>query len=70
MKYEDAGVTKYLIYRARAEESLTMYKTLPASAAGFEDSGVEMSTGYTYRVKAVFRDGTESVFSEAVQIKY
>ena len=69
-QYEANGVTKYLVYRSRETDGLSLYKALPATAGGFEDKGVDINTGYTYRVKAVFRDGTESAFSDAVQIQY
>jgi hypothetical protein len=43
---------------------------MPAVSQGFIDTGLTMETIYHYRVKAVFKDGAESPFSDEVKIEY
>jgi uncharacterized protein len=68
--YLEPNVVKYFIYRAEGDAPLTLYGTIIGSAAGFADARLTINSTYTYRVKAVFKDGRESLFSEIVMVKY
>jgi fibronectin type 3 domain-containing protein len=67
-QYDEPGVAKYQVYRAREDEPLKLWATLEGNA--FEDKQVVMNTRYTYRVMAVFRSGARSAMSDEVSIKY
>jgi fibronectin type 3 domain-containing protein len=68
--YQEADVTKYLVYRAEQGATLSLYGSLPGSASGFADVRPAVNTSYVYRVKAIFSDGLESAFSEEVRVQY
>ena len=68
--YEAKDVTRFMIYRATGTEALALYKTTQGPAKEYIDTGVSMGENYTYRVKALFKDGTESVFSDSIQTNY
>jgi uncharacterized protein len=67
-RYEVASVAKYQVYRSLPGEPLTLYKTV--KEAGLMDDGVKINTSYIYKVKAIFRDGSESPLSREVVIQY
>jgi hypothetical protein len=69
-QYDAKDVTRFMIYRAKGDEALSLYKTTNGPLKEYADTGVGMGESYTYRVKAVFRDGTESVFSDSIQTNY
>jgi hypothetical protein len=68
--YNQNGVTKYAVYRAKGDGSLSLYKSMTGKSAGFEDRQLTMNTSYKYRVKALFADGSESEFSDEVKVVY
>jgi uncharacterized protein len=68
--YSEPNVVKYLVYRAEEGDQLSLYGTILGSAAGFADGQLTINSTYLYRVKAVFKDGRESPFSEAVEVKF
>jgi fibronectin type 3 domain-containing protein len=61
-QYDAKDVTRFMIYRAAGTEPLSLYRTTNGPAKEYADTGVSMGESYTYRVKALFKDGTESVF--------
>jgi fibronectin type 3 domain-containing protein len=69
-EYNEPNVVKYVVYRAEADESLSLYGTVAGNAAGFADTQVKINTAYKYRVKAIFKDGRESGFSDEIKISY
>jgi uncharacterized protein len=68
--YSEPNVVKYLVYRAEEGSQLSLYGTIVGSSAGFADGQLTINSTYSYRVKAVFKDGRESPFSEAVEVKF
>lgn len=64
------GITKYMIYRSEGGESISLYKSLSGDARKFVDEKLQMNTVYVYRLKAIYSDGTESKFSDKVEVKY
>ncbi len=69
-KYKEAGVSKYLVYRAVENEPLTLYKTISGNSQNFIDMNATMNTKYVYVMKVVFSDGRESGYSLKTEIKY
>src|SRR5690606_25258495 len=59
-KYEEEGVSQYLIYRAQEKEGLVLYKQVKSSEGLFTDVDLKTNTVYTYRVQAKFEDGALS----------
>jgi fibronectin type 3 domain-containing protein len=64
------NIQKFFIYRGSDGEPLTLYKSLPASSRGFSDAQVKIASSYQYRIKVIFTDGTETAFSEKVEVKF
>jgi len=69
-KYNEKGVSKYLIYRAMNDELITLYRTVPGGSLSFEDVNVKMDTKYKYRIKCVFSDNSVSAFSPDNSVKF
>lgn len=66
---KSTDVTKYLIYRASNDSPLSLYSSTNG-VAEFVDNKVVINTTYKYVVKAIFRDGHESLFSDLVAVKF
>lgn len=69
-KYDEKDVSKFLIYRAEGNEAMTLYKTIVGDIKFFVDVNLRMETDYQFRIKCVFKDGSESLFSSAKKIRY
>jgi hypothetical protein len=69
-EYEEDGVVKFLIYRSDRKNPLALYKTIIGKNLQFIDYNIGMNTGYHYSVKAIFRNGEESKFSNEIYILY
>jgi fibronectin type 3 domain-containing protein len=69
-KYDERGVSKYLVYRAMNDELITLYRTVPGGSLSFEDVNVKMDTKYKYRIKCVFNDSSVSGFSSDSSVKF
>lgn len=69
-KYDEKGVSKYLIYRAEGDGPMALYKTVSNDVNGFADIDQRMNTDYFFRVKIVFKNGSESSYSRIVKVKY
>lgn len=65
---KSADVTKYLIYRSADGLPLSLYGS--ATGDKFTDGRVVPNTTYTYAVKAVFKDGQESLFSDLLKVVF
>jgi hypothetical protein len=68
--YKEQDVTKFLIYRKIMDGSLSLYKSVASPVVDFVDQTPALNTTYSYRVKAVFRDGSESGFSNEVKVNF
>jgi fibronectin type 3 domain-containing protein len=68
--YDYDGVDKYLVYRASPGENLSLYKSVHAADKRFRDTNVKMNTQYSYRVVAVYKDGSLSAYSEEASVNY
>ena len=66
--YDQPGVERYHIYRAKEGQPLKLVSSI--SALTFEDKQINMNSVYTYRVMAVFGTGARSQFSEEFKVSY
>lgn len=69
-KYDEKGVTKFLIYRSVGDEPISLYKTVSGETLGFVDGSVKMNSFYLFRVRAVFQDATLSEWSLSIKVNY
>lgn len=68
-QYNLPDVDKILIYRARGEDPITLFKSAPDSRV-FQDKEVEANATYRYCVQVVFKSGMTSKLSEEAVVKY
>jgi len=68
--YKQPDVSKFLIYREIAGAGLSLYKSVVPPVADFVDESPAINTTYIYRVKAVFKNGSESGFSNEVKVNF
>lgn len=58
---------RYLIYRKKGDGVLTLYKGLKPDELMFKEK-ITVGEYYEYRIKVIFKDGEESVFSDKVVV--
>lgn len=63
-------IYRYLIYRSKGANELTLYKSVDGTSEIFTDTYLEANTRYQYRIKVVFVDGSQSGFSKLVDLNY
>jgi len=68
--YKQDGVTKFLIYRGVLDSGLSLHKSIMSPAEDFVDENATINTTYIYRVKAIFKDGSESGFSNEMKVNF
>jgi len=68
--YSQERMSKFIVYRAKNDEPLSLYTSVSADSQGVVDTSLSMNTTYRYRVKASFKDGGESPFSEEIKVEY
>jgi len=68
--YNQQGVDRYHVYRAKEGERLKLYSTILSPNTAFEDKYVTMNSNYTYRILASFGSGAKSELSEEIKVKY
>ncbi len=71
-KYPDSQqVDRFLIYKAKNKDKISLLSFAPANAREFTDEGdLKASNTYSYKVKVVYKDGTESSLSAAAKIDW
>jgi len=69
-EYPEKEVDRFVIYRALQKGKLSLIKSVPADKFTFIDTNLNMGNVYEYRVKAIFKNGAESVISDAVVTEY
>lgn len=69
-RYDERDVAKYLIYRAAGDEPMTLYKSVSGKSESFVDVGLKMNTDYQFRIKCVFKDGSDGLYSSVKKVKY
>lgn len=68
--YNEEGVQRYLVYRAKNDQPITAYKTVPKDQPELIEKSLTPNTGYTYRVVAEFSNGARSAMSDEVLVQY
>jgi hypothetical protein len=69
-EYAYKGVSRFLIYRAVNDETLSLYNSVSNSNFEFEDIKLKPNNTFSYRIKVVYADGTQSSFSEKFEVKF
>lgn len=69
-EYPFKGVNRFLIYRAMNDEPLNLYNSVSYNNFEFEDLKLKPNNTYSYRIKVVYADGTQSSFSEKIEVKF
>lgn len=69
-EYPYSGVERFLIYRAMNDDPINLYQGVDNAYNEFEDKKLKANNTYTYRIKVIYKDGTQSVFSEAFEVNY
>ncbi|MGL5890038.1 MAG: fibronectin type III domain-containing protein [Bacteroidia bacterium] len=64
------AVDRYIIYRASENQPLRTYETLPGNVKTFTDKQISPGNEYQYRIKAIYKNGAESVLSAPRFVKY
>lgn len=60
---------RFLIYRKRGDQPLTLYDSVDSGSYNFIDDNLEINQNYTYRIRVVFTNQTKSKFSHPVSVK-
>jgi len=58
------AVDRIIIYKGKEGEQIRSFKTLSGTASSYIDNQLYPGNVYVYRVKAVMKDGSGTVFSE------
>jgi uncharacterized protein len=69
-KYNEENVKEILIYRKSNEDQLTLYTALVGDNSEFIDQRLKENTYYSYRIKAVFENGSFSEWSDEIKVKF
>ena len=65
-----AEVDKYILYRASDNEPYTIITTLEPNKNSFIDNELNIGNTYYYKIKAVFKNGAESIFNNPIKVIY
>jgi len=68
--YANIEVDRFVIYRSKDTEPLSIIKTLKGTEHSYLDKTPNMGNIYEYRIKAILKDGAESIISGAVKVEY
>ena len=68
--YQQQGVARYQIYRAREGEAIRLYQTIPSGENSFTDRQLVVNSKYAYQVVALFSSGARSALSEEIIVNY
>ena len=69
--YDLKGVDKFILYRAvEGRQGFLSCATLAGNALGYEDANLHISNTYKYKIKAVMKNGIESVMTKEVIVSY
>jgi fibronectin type 3 domain-containing protein len=63
-------VDKYILYRASDNEPYTIIITLEPNKNSFIDNELNIGNTYYYKIKAVFKNGAESIFNNPIKVIY
>jgi len=66
--YEGKDLYEFWIYRAEADDPMTLFRTTDENARTIEDDIVRKDLNYRYTIKAKFKNGAETPFSQEIRI--
>ncbi len=69
-EYDEKEIEKFILYRAKVNEPLTIIKTVDGKTLSYIDNNLNIGNIYEYRIKAVLYNGDESIISDAVKVEY
>ncbi|MEL6988302.1 MAG: hypothetical protein AAGK97_10770, partial [Bacteroidota bacterium] len=67
--YTGKDLYEFWIYRAEADNPMTLFRTTDETARSVEDDLVKKDLNYRYTIKAKFKNGAETPFSEEIRIQ-
>ena len=68
--YNEKDIEKFILYRKKENEPLTIIKTVNGNTLSYIDKTPNIGNIYEYRIKAVLHNGAESIISDAVKVTY
>jgi len=68
--YKLEGIEKIIIYKSKEGSPYVIYKTLQGLASEFTDTEINVNNKYSYKIKAFFKNGAQSMISKEVIIEY
>lgn len=69
-EYGYTGVERFLIYRSMNEDPINLYDGVSVGEFEYEDKRLQPNNKYSYRLKVLYKDGTQSIFSDKIEINY
>ncbi|MBA3681850.1 MAG: fibronectin type III domain-containing protein [Bacteroidetes bacterium] len=69
-EYNENEIEKFILYRKKDNEQLTIIKTVDGKTLSYIDRTPNIGNVYEYRVKAVLYSGAESIISDPVKVIY
>ncbi len=68
--YPYTGTQRFLIYRSKNDEAMTLYTSLDGNIHRYTDKKLNINNRYSYSIKALNREGKSSAFSQPLNIKF
>ncbi|MBK9285311.1 MAG: fibronectin type III domain-containing protein [Sphingobacteriaceae bacterium] len=68
--YEAKEIEKFIIYRQQKGKDIEILKTLEGKERTYKDQSPQMGNIYSFRIKAVMLNGTESLLSDVLVREY
>ncbi len=66
----DKDVEKYVLYRASESEPYIIVGTIEGRETTFIDKELSIGNVYSYKIKAVLKNGAESIFNKPIKVIY
>jgi uncharacterized protein len=63
-------VERFEIYRGQEDEAIRIYTSLTGESNQFIDEKISVNSNYSYRLRAVYKDGGKTPLSKKIEIKY
>lgn len=68
--YKENDIEKFVLYRKKENEQLTIIKTVDGKTLSYIDKTPSIGNIYEYRIKAVLYNGAESIISDPIKVEY
>lgn len=66
----DKDVDKYVLYRASESEPYIIVGTIDGNETTFTDKELSIGNVYSYKIKAILKNGAESIFNNPIKVIY